>query len=146
MTEETEQQKAAREALTAARSARLDALTKSHRKVGAIEWETDWIVFRLPSRDQTREYFRKREEPAEKPDALDYLAQATIVALNEIEDPTAARIAFTSTFLVDFPAFTRSLRVINCLHALAGLVTDEEAVDLGKGVEIRSSRRRSPPA
>ena len=76
-------------------------------RIGVVDWAGHQIVFRRPSRLEVREY-RRKQDGAERPDALDQLAQAMLVALDGDADTTRARVAFTSQFLDQFPAFTSS--------------------------------------
>lgn len=141
MADETDEARAK----AAANEARLEALRVRYRKIGVILWDEHEIVWRLPTRDELRNYRRMRDSPIEAPDALESLSQVTIAAFDGDDEPNAARIAYTGTFLVEYPGFCSSQRVINCLHALAGLVSNEEAIDLGKGVSVRSYSRAPTP-
>jgi len=103
------------------------------------------IVFKKPSRDTARDYRRKTETPAEKVDALDQLAQATIVAFDGEEDPNRARVVFTGTFLEDFPMAMNHPKFMTALSALSGLVEEEHEKELGKGVTIKGPSRNGSP-
>ncbi len=113
----------------------IKALEKTHKKVGVIDWDGHQLVFRRPSRVDTREYNRKQDSPAEKPDALDQLAQVTLVAFDGETDPIRARTLF-NVFLDDYPMFCNAPRVANLMGALGGAMEAEEAKALGKGVAI----------
>lgn len=130
----------------AAAEARLERLRSQYMKIGIVDWDDHELVFKLPSRDSIREYRRKLQSELEKPDALEQLSQAMIVAFDGIDDANAARVRYTGEFLVRFPAFTSSARVINVLSALAGLISESEAVELGKGVRVKSGPGSSTPA
>jgi hypothetical protein len=124
---------------------RLEALRAKYGKVGSVEFAGHVLVFRKPSRDHAREYRRKMDNAAEKPDALDQLAQATIVAFDDQEDPNAARVTFTTVFLEEFPLAVSNPKFNTCLSILAGLTEVEDAEDLGKGVIVRSAPRAPSP-
>jgi hypothetical protein len=125
---------------------KLEELRVKHGgKVGAVEFSGHTLVFRRPSRDVAREYRRKKDSDVEKMDALDQLAQATIVAFDAEEDPTRARVTFTSVFLEEYPLATSNPKFLACLGALAGLVDGEEEKDLGKGVTVKSAPRSTTP-
>lgn len=126
--------------------AKLEELRVRHGgKVGAVEFSGHTLIFRKPSRDLVREYRRKKDSDAEKMDALDQLAQATIVAFDAEEDPTRARVTFTSVFLEEYPLATSNPKFIGCLSALAGLIEEEDAKDLGKGVTVKGPPRQTTP-
>jgi hypothetical protein len=116
--------------------------TRCGGKVGVIEWSGHQILFRRPSRDQVHSYRAEQDSAAEKPGAVDKLAQAMIVAFDGETDPTRARVAFTGSFLEEFPMFTSSAKCRAVMNLLSGLVESEDAADLGKGVSVRSA----PPA
>lgn len=113
-------------------------------KVGVVTWYGHQLVFRRPSRDQVRDY-RRKQDTSEKPDALDQFAQVMIVCFDGEQDPTRARVAFTGSFLEEYPAFTSSARFMVVANSLAGLIELEESADLGKGASVRSSPPRSTP-
>lgn len=125
--------------------AKLDELQRQYGKIGTVEFSGHVVVFRKPSRTDVREYRRMQGSDAERPDAMDRLAQATIVAFDDVTDPNAARTLFTGSFLVEFPMAVSHGRFAACLSVLAGLVEAEDAEDLGKGVTVRSSRPKPSP-
>lgn len=116
---------------------RLDELQRQHSKIAVVEFSGHQLVFRRPTRFEAREYKRKLDTAAERPDALDFLAQCTLVALDGETDPTRAREVFTGSFLEQFPLATASDKFKAALGALSGMVEDEDARELGKGVTIR---------
>lgn len=124
---------------------RLEALQAKYGKIGVIEFNGHVLVFRKPSREHVREYRRKKDSEAEKMDAMDQLAQATIVALDGEEDVNRARTTFTTVFLEDYPLAISNPKFVTCLSALAGLLEEEDAKDLGKGVSVRSAPRGITP-
>ena len=115
---------------------------KNGGKVGVIDWSLPdgmhRMVFKRPTRDLIRDYRRKLESPSEKADALDQLAQATIIAYDDMTDPNKARVEFTGKLLEEAPGFTGSIKVLNVLSVLAGMIEDQEATELGKGVSVRN--------
>jgi hypothetical protein len=114
------------------------------KKIALVDWDGHQIVFARPTREQIRDYRRKQEVGAqEKADALEQLAQATIVAYDGVADQTKARVAFTSGFLEEYPAAVGSSRFTNALSWLAGSIEEETAEALGKGVSVRSSRPKT---
>lgn len=123
--------------------AQLEELKVKYSKIGVVEFNGHQLVFRRPTRDDCREYRRQRESPSEKHEATEHLSQKVIVAFDGELDVIKARTFYTSTFLEEFPLFTSTTKVQAALGTLAGLVEDEDAQDLGKGVQIRSVR---PPA
>jgi hypothetical protein len=123
--------------------ARLDELQVKHGKIGMVEYCGHAIVFRKPSREIARDYRRKKDSVAEAPDALDQLAQATIVAFDDEDDPNKARVRFTGEFLEEYPLATSHPRFVTCLSVLSGLAAEEDDSDLGKGVSVRSGRQRT---
>lgn len=130
----------------AADEARLERLRVQYTKIGIVEWDDHELIFKLPSREMVREYRRKLQSELEKPDALEQLSQAMIVAFDGVDEPNAARIKYTGEFLFRFPAFTSSQRVINVLSALAGIISEEDAKELGKGVRVKSATAKPTPA
>lgn len=127
--------------------ARLDELRSKHGKIGVVDFNGHVLVFRRPSRENIRDYRRKQDSASEKMDALDQLAQITILAFDDTDDPNGARRLFTDVFLEEFPGATSHKRFVLCLSALGGMVEDEDAADLGKGVSVRDSRpARTPTA
>ena len=92
-----------------------------------------------------REYRRKQDNTVEKPDAMDQLAQATIVAFDGNADPNAARTVFTGVFLEQYPAFCSNTVTINILSYLTGIVEEEASTEMGKGGSVRSSTQKSTP-
>jgi hypothetical protein len=120
----------------------LEALrTRYNGKIGSVEYNGHELVFCRPTRDQAREYRRKMESAVEKMDALDQLAQVTIIAFDAEEDRIAARTTFTTLFLERYPLATSNPKLTICLSALAGLVEEEHEQDLGKGVRIKGPPR-----
>jgi hypothetical protein len=116
----------------------IEAIRSKCGRVGVIEYAGHQLVFKRPSRDNVRDYRRKVDSPAEKPDALDQLAQITIVAFDGEQDLVKARNAFLG-FLEEFPMFTSSAKCMSVFNVLTGLVEEEDAQDLGKGVSVRSA-------
>lgn len=114
-------------------------------KIGVVDWNGHQLVFRRPTRDQIREYRVKQESGAvAKADAMDQLAQQTIVAFDGNTDLTVARMAFL-TFLDQSPAFTSATKPMAILSALSGLVEQEYETDLGKGARILDGRPKTSP-
>jgi hypothetical protein len=117
----------------------LDSLRVKYGKIGVVTYNHHTIVFKRPNRDHIREYRRKRDTPAERADAMDQLAQITIIAFDLIDDPNKARIQFTDTFLEEYPIAISHPKFLNVLTALAGLVEEEDYQDLGEGASVRSA-------
>jgi hypothetical protein len=134
------------EKTAAAREAKYDELQRLHGKIGLVEFNGHSIVFGRPSRDQAREWRRMRESKEEKHNAMESLAQMSILAFDDIFDANAARTLFTGSFLVAYPLAVSSARFQNVLSALGGILDDEEAADLGKGARIKGlAPPTSPP-
>ena len=125
--------------------AALEALKLKFGKVGVVDFDGHQIVFRKPTRDQCREYRRMRESANEKHESLEHLAQMMIVAFDGTQDPNLARTLYTSQFLEDYPLFVNVPKVAAVLSALSGMVEEEDAQDLGKGVRVLSVRRPNTP-
>ena len=123
----------------------LEVLRSRYGKIGVREWGDHQIVFRRASRQEVRDYRRKLDSAAEKPDAMDQLAQATIVALDGQQDPTAARVQFTAVFLEAYPAFTMNSITVSVLSLLTGITANEEDLELGKGGSVRTHPPKSTP-
>lgn len=117
--------------------ARLEPFRAKYGKVGGVEFSGHVLVFKRPTREHIRDYRRKKESDVEKVDAMDQLAQITIVAFDGEDDPNRARMTFTGVFLVEYPMAISNPRFVACLSTLAGLVDEEEAKELGKGVRIK---------
>ncbi len=124
---------------------KLEALRVKYGKIGAVEFNGHTLVFRKPSREHVREYRRKKDNDAEKMDAMDQLAQATIVAFDDEEDVNRARTTFTTSFLEEYPLAISNPKFVGCLSALAGLIEEEDQKDLGKGVTVKSGPRVTSP-
>lgn len=125
--------------------ARLDELQRQHGKIGVVEWSGHVLVFRRPTRFEAREYKRMLDTAAEKPDAIDRLAQCTLVAFDDETDPARARETFTGSFLEQYPLAPVSDRFKAVFGALSGMVEDEDARDLGKGARIKGLPPPSSP-
>ncbi len=125
--------------------AALEALQKQYGKIGIVDFNGHRVVFKKPTRDQARNYRRMISEPAEKPDSMEFLAQATIVAFDDTAEPNAARVLFTGTFLEEYPMAIGNARFAGCLSVLSGIMDDEEARDLGKGVTVRPTHPKPSP-
>lgn len=123
----------------------LDELKLKYQKIAVVEHDGHQLVFRRPTRDDCREYRRMRESPSEKHEAMERMAQTTIVALDGEQDVNKARTFYTSAFLEEYPLFVNHPNVVAAISALSGLVEEEEADELGKGVSVRSARRRTSP-
>lgn len=140
----TEEDDKARQVL-AAREAWLDAAQKQYGRIGTVEFSGNTIVFRKPTRLEVRDYRRMLDTPAERPDALDSLAQKTILAFNDLTEPNAARVVFTGSFLESYPLAMGNDKFKALLGVLSGLVEDEDAADLGKGVTVRPAPLKPSP-
>jgi hypothetical protein len=125
--------------------AQIEALRVQCGRVGVVEYNGHQIVFRKPTRDHCREYRRMRESANERHEALEHLAQLTIVAYDGTTEPNAARTQYTAVFLEEYPLFVNVAKVMNVLSVLAGLVEEEDAHELGKGASVRSGPPRSMP-
>jgi hypothetical protein len=125
--------------------AQLEELRVKYAKIGVVEFNGHTLVFRKPSREHVREYRRKKDSDAEKMDAMDQLAQATILAFDAETDPNKARTTFTGQFLDDYPLAISNPKFVALLSALAGLIEEEDAADLGKGVSVRGARQSTSP-
>ena len=123
----------------------LEALRARYGKIGVREWDGHQIVFRKANRQEVRDYRRKQDSAAERPDAMDQLAQSTIVAFDGQQDPNAARTMFTGVFLEEYPAFASNSVTVNVLSYLTGIVAEEDAKEMGKGGSVRSARPKSTP-
>lgn len=120
--------------------AQLEELRVKHVKIGVVDYNGHQLVFRRPTREQVREYRRKKDSDAEKMDAMDQLAQATILSFDGEADPDKARQVFTREFLTDYPLAVSNPKFVSVLSALAGLIEEEDARDLGKGASVRGPR------
>jgi hypothetical protein len=123
----------------------LEQLKARHGKIGVRDWDGHQIVFRKATRAEVREYRRKQDSPHEKADAMDQLAQATIVAFDGQTDPNAARTVFTGVFLEQYPAFCSNTATVNVLSYLTGIVEEEGAGEMGKGASVRSAAPKPTP-
>jgi hypothetical protein len=123
----------------------LEVLTVKYQKIGVVDHCGHRLVFKRPSREVVRDYRRKLESPTEKPDALDQLAQATIVAFDDEQDPNKARVQFTQNYLEEFPMFTGTVKFLGTINVLVGVTEQEESTVLGKGCSVRSTRQASTP-
>lgn len=113
----------------------LEALKVTHGKIGEVTWYGHQLVFKRPTREQIRDFRRKQDSPAEKPDATDQLSQQTLIAFDGVTDPAAARAQYLG-FLVEYPAFTDSPKLNACLNVLSGIVEVADTERLGKSVRI----------
>lgn len=123
--------------------AELETLRTRYGKIGIIDYNGHQIVFRRPTRDNCRDYRRKIE--TEKSEAIEQLAQVTLVAFDGEQDANKARTIYTSVFLEEVPLFTSNTKVMAVLGALSGVVEEEEATDLGKGACVKSGPRNTTP-
>jgi hypothetical protein len=123
----------------------LEVLRARYGKIGVRDWGEHQIIFRKANRQEVRDYRRKLDSAAEKPDAMDQLAQSTIVAFDGNQDPNAARVQFTSVFLEAYPAFTMNSATVAILSLLTGITANEEDLELGKGASVRTRPPRSTP-
>jgi hypothetical protein len=124
----------------------IEALRQKFGKVGVVEWNGHQIVFRKPTRDDCRDYRRMRESPTEKGDSIESLCQKSLCAFDGELDVNRARTIYTTVFLEEYPLFASVPKVVAVMSALTGMVEEEDALDLGKGVSFRSARRPSTPA
>lgn len=124
---------------------KIDGLRAKYGKIGVVEYNGHMLVFRKPTREHVREYRRKKDSESEKMDAMDQLAQVTIVAFDGEDDPNRARTIFTTVFLEDYPLAISNPKFVGCLSALAGLLEEEDERDLGKGVTVKGTPRASSP-
>lgn len=113
-------------------------------KVAIVTMHGHQMVFKRPSRETVRDYRRKQDSPAERPDALDQLGQVTIVAFDGDTGGESTRLAFLR-FLAEYPAFTSTARFVTSMNVLTGMVEVEEGEELGKGVTVRGSRPKPTP-
>lgn len=125
--------------------AQLEELRVKHGKIGVVEFSGHVLVFRKPSREHVREYRRKKDSDLEKMDAMDQLAQVTLVAFDTEADPDKARTTFTRSFLDDYPLAISNPKFVAVLSALAGLIEEEDYKDLGKGASVRGARPSTSP-
>ena len=123
----------------------LEELRRKYGRVGAVKHNDHEVVFRKPTREDVREYRRMLGSPSEKHEAIESLAQRTIVAFDEILDPNQARTHYTNIFLESSPFFTSRPEVMGTLSVLGELVETEEAMDLGKGVRLRLAPPKPTP-
>jgi hypothetical protein len=124
--------------------AQLEALRVKYGRVGTVDWTGHQLVFRRPSRDEVREYRRKEDSPREKPDRVDQLAQATIVAFDGRDDILQARTMFLA-FLDEYPFFCDSPKLQTVITVLAGGIEEEASSILGKGCSVRSAAQKNSP-
>lgn len=113
-------------------------------KVAVVDFSGHQLVFKRATREAAREYRRKRESPVEAPDALDQLAQATLVAFDGETTGEKARLMFLS-FLTEYPNFCNTPKALTALSSMVGLLEAEDEVDLGKGVVVRSGPPKRTP-
>ena len=113
-------------------------------RTGTINFGGHELVFRRPTRLDVRDYRRKQDTAAEKPDALDQIAQISLVAFDGEQDLVRARMAFLG-FLDAFPLFTSGPAFMTVFSVLTGLVEAEDSDEMGKGVRVRSAPPRSTP-
>jgi hypothetical protein len=123
----------------------LDALRVKYGKIAIVDWDGHQLVFKRPTREHMRDYRRKRESPSEKHDALEQLEQFIIVAFDGETDPNKARMAFTGKFLEEYPGASSSGKISSAVSVLSGIVEEEEADDLGKGVRFKPPLRKRTP-
>lgn len=120
----------------------IEIIRKQFGKVAVVDWSGHQLVFRRPTRVEVRDYRRKQDSPAEKPDAIDQLLQQILVAYDGLTDvPRIA--AYTGGFLEEFPAFADTMHAKAAVSCLMGLVEEEDEAQLGKGVSVRTSSRAS---
>jgi hypothetical protein len=119
-------------------------LQEQHGKIGVVDFEGHRLVFRRPNRVQVREYRRKEDSAAEKPDRVDQLAQQTIVALDDVNDPPRAAQAFQA-FLDEYPGFCDSPKFQVVIAILTGIQETENTRFLGKGCDVWSATRKPSP-
>ena len=124
----------------------LEALRLKYGKIGVVAYNGHQIVFRKPTRDNCRDYRRMRDSASEKADAVEFLAQVSLAAFDGELEVNKARTHYTNVFLDEFPLFANTPKVMAVLSLLTGMVEEEDAIDLGKGVSYRSARRVSTPA
>lgn len=142
----SEAKQAAAEQAAREREELYETLRSRHTKIAIVEWNGHAIVFRRPTRDECHAYRVAIEHPETKADAMEQLCQRTIVAFDGEQDANKARVTFTTIFLVESPMFSITSKVKAAIGVLAGLVEEEDAIDLGKGVTIKPSPRpRTPP-
>lgn len=113
-------------------------------KVAVVDFSGHQLVFKRASREAAREYRRKRENPAESPDALDQLAQATLVAFDGETMGEKARLMFLA-FLNEYPNFGNTAKALSALASMVGLMEAEDEADMGKGVSVRSAPPKPTP-
>lgn len=121
----------------------LEGLRQKYGKIGVVEYNGHQVVFRKPTRENCREYRRKIASTAEKGDGPEFLAQSSIAAFDGETDPNKARTVYTAVFLEEFPLFANTQKVLSVLSLLSGMAEEEEADELGKGVQFRSGRPKS---
>ena len=124
----------------------LETLRTTYSAIGVIEQAGHELVFRRPSRDQVRDYRRKTDNATEKPDALDQLAQVSIVAFDGMVATSEANAMLVRTaflaFLEEAPLFTSGGKFMAVFGVMTGLVEAEDIEDLGKGVRVLSTTRK----
>lgn len=123
----------------------LEELRVKYGKIGIVDYNGHQLVFRRPTREHVREYRRKKDNDSEKMDAMDQLAQVTILAFDGDADANRARETFTLQFLSDYPLAISNPKFTHVLSALAGLIEEEDAKDLGKGASVRGLRPSTSP-
>lgn len=126
-------------------AAGLEALRGKYEKIAEVEFNKHQLIFRKCTRQEVREYRRKMDSPAEKPDAVDQLAQQILVAFDGELDLLKARVLFNA-LLEKNAALTDLNRFGAALGSCLGVMDEETEAALGKFVTVRSSPLRSMPA
>ncbi len=120
-------------------AAQLETIRARCGKIADMEYNSHQLVFRRPSRDEISMHRRRQEDPAEKVGSLDLFSQIILAAFDGEEDPVKAR-ALYGAFLDEHPAFTSNRdKFLPAIAILCGMVEDEAAASLGKGVSVRSA-------
>lgn len=125
----------------------LEALrARNGGKVGVIKFDEHQMVFKRPARDTAREYRTERDNPATAPDALDHLAQRTIIAFDGETNGEKARLGFNA-LLADNPLITDNTNFKAVLSCMLGTVEQELEDKLGEPIRIlRGNRKPSQEA
>ena len=123
----------------------LESLRLKHGgKIGILPWDGHQLVFRRPSRDAARMYAIKKAEV--DLDAIDQLAQQTLVAFDGMTDPVETIRYSFGALLIEYPLMmmSNSARVI--FAHLVGVVERDDELEMGKGVSVRSAAPKRTPA
>lgn len=104
----------------------LNAHRAKHGRIKHVEYNGVDLVFRKPSRAEVKIHQRARENPQEKTDADEHLAQALVIQCGKAVGGDLAREAFLQ-LLDEYPYACESQAIGHAIAKLSGLMLDEEA-------------------